>query len=112
MEDSPPASIAISAVGLRLFPKKKTVPGFDGTSNVLAGKLYGIPIKGTQAHSFISSFSNEQVLIHRELTTADGSKKIDLHEASLQKKDFIMNRVRPRKLFEGLLVSDQVQRET
>jgi nicotinate phosphoribosyltransferase len=33
--------------------------GFSGTSNVQAGQHYGIPIVGTMAHSFVSSFENE-----------------------------------------------------
>jgi nicotinate phosphoribosyltransferase len=35
------------------------IAGFLGTSNVLAGWKYGIPIFGTMAHSFVQSFNKE-----------------------------------------------------
>lgn len=35
------------------------VGGAAATSNVLAGKLYGIPVKGTHAHSWIMCFDSE-----------------------------------------------------
>ena len=34
--------------------------GCEATSNVLAGRLFGIPVRGTHAHSWILSFSDEQ----------------------------------------------------
>lgn len=35
------------------------VGGAHATSNVLAGRLYGIPVKGTHAHSWVMSFDEE-----------------------------------------------------
>ncbi|MFK7797746.1 MAG: nicotinate phosphoribosyltransferase, partial [Aureispira sp.] len=36
------------------------IGGCTATSNVLAGQIYGIPVKGTHSHSWVMSFDQEQ----------------------------------------------------
>ncbi|KAM6349538.1 nicotinate phosphoribosyltransferase [Podargus strigoides] len=58
--------------------KYSYIGGFDYTSNVLAGKLYGIPVRGTIAHSFIMSFSSLEEVQPRELLPVAGGEAVDL----------------------------------
>ncbi len=47
------------ATGGYFATRAAMVGGFDGTSNVVAGRDFGIPVSGTMAHSFIQSYDDE-----------------------------------------------------
>src|SRR4030043_1291514 len=49
--------------------------GFDGSSNVLAGFLFRVPIRGTHAHSYVQSFTGIGDLKNRTLVGADGKSQ-------------------------------------
>lgn len=49
------------------------IGGCAGTSNVLAGKIFGIPIKGTHAHSWVMSFDSELEAFERYAAALPGN---------------------------------------
>ena len=59
-----------------------SIGGFNATSNVLAGQLFGIAVRGTHAHAFVSSFSGLEELKERTILDPEGQRH-DLVAAAL-----------------------------
>ncbi|NWI95471.1 PNCB phosphoribosyltransferase, partial [Pitta sordida] len=82
--------------------KYSYIGGFDCTSNILAGKLYGIPVRGTIAHSFIMSFSSLEEVQPRELPPRAGGDPVDVPSLAVSWLE--------RVYFQGLLDTYCVRR--
>ena len=74
--------------------KYSYIGGFDGTSNVLAGKLYQVPVKGTNAHSYVMSFDGT------EYVNSNGGSLLELKHRTGRciQTDFLSECVELRKL--------------
>ncbi|KAK9298405.1 hypothetical protein QLX08_008206 [Tetragonisca angustula] len=69
--------------------KYSYIGGFDGTSNVLAGKLYNIPVTGTHAHSYITSFTSIDDLQEKTLTHKETGQVCNLLELACKHRNSV-----------------------
>lgn len=66
------------------------VGGFDGTSHVLAGKLFGISVKGTHAHSFVMSYTGLKDLKSTKIASStDSLVEVEFLELVLSKRSLL-----------------------
>lgn len=108
---------AHGAEAAMLAARASYVAGFAGTSNVLAGKRFGIPISGTVAHSFIQAHSDEAlafehfaesnpqnaVFLLDTFDTLTGARKVVELAPRLQRKGIAIRGVRLDSGHFGLL---------
>jgi len=99
-----------------LAARASYIAGFSGTATTLAGKLFGIPIYGTMAHSFVQAFEDESeafeafahsrpenlVLLIDTYDTAEGARKVALLAPRLKAAGI---RVRGVRLDSGDLIA-------
>lgn len=91
-----------------LAARASYLAGFDATSTVLAGRLFGIPVSGTMAHSFVEahdqeiisfehfaeSFPESVVLLIDTYDTEEGARKVVDLAPRLKKKGIDIKAVR------------------
>jgi len=80
------------------------VGGYNGTSNVAAGRIFDIPVKGTHAHSYVTSFKSFDELHRSELPYAEEEKE-DKKLNLVKRVKYWRGQLQAEKTNEGELVA-------
>ncbi len=93
------------------------IAGFTGTSNVLAGKKYGIPISGTMAHSFVLALGGDVEAFQAYARSFPGNCifLIDTHdviEGARSAVNVALNMVKEGHLLKGVRIDSGEMVET
>ena len=70
--------------------KYSYIGGFAGTSNVLAGKLCGLPVKGTHAHAYVMSYQSLSELYKTTIVSpTDPNIEVEFLQMVLEKRKLL-----------------------
>ena len=58
------------------------IGGCSATSNVLAGRMFGIPVKGTHSHSWVMAFGSEMESFQQYAAASPGKRRRSLNSAT------------------------------
>ncbi|APG60888.1 nicotinate phosphoribosyltransferase [Christiangramia salexigens] len=87
------------ATGGYFATRAALIGGFNGTSNVIAGKNFDIPLSGTMAHSFVQSYDDE-LTAFREFAEGRPEKCVLLVDTYNTLKSGVPNAIRVAKEME------------
>lgn len=87
-----------------LAARASYLAGFDATATVLAGRIFGMPIVGTMAHSFIEAHDDERAAFERFARVRPKSLTLLIDTYDTERAAAIVADLAPRLAAEGIAV--------